>query len=56
LPEALGAELPVRLGGEAVVAGTEVVADGAEGFQEPLGMFGRLEALQRPLSFPHRPV
>jgi hypothetical protein len=35
---ALGAELPVLISGEAVAAGAEVVADGAEGLQEALGM------------------
>jgi hypothetical protein len=38
LLEALGAELTILLGGKEVTTGTEVVADGAEGLQEPLGV------------------
>jgi hypothetical protein len=33
-----------------------VITDGAEGLQEPLPVLRRFEALERPLSLPHRPV
>jgi hypothetical protein len=38
LPEAHGAELTVRLGGEEVATGTKVVANGAEDLEAPLGV------------------
>ena len=38
LLKALSADLAVLLGGEEVPAGAEVVTDGAEGLQEPLGV------------------
>ncbi len=54
--EALGADQAVLLGGEAVTARAEVVADGAEGLQEPLGVLRGFEALERPFSLTHWPV
>ena len=40
LLEPLGADLTELLGGEPMATRAEVVADGAEGFQEPLGVLG----------------
>ncbi len=51
LREALGPDLAVLVGGEEVAARTEVVVDGAERFQEALGVIGRCEALEHALSF-----
>src|SRR5262249_46824150 len=56
LPETLCADLTVLLGGKKMAAGARVVADSAEGLQEPLGMLRRLGPLQRPFSLPHGPV
>ena len=38
LPEALGADLTVPLGGEEVAALAEVIADGGDGLEEALGV------------------
>jgi hypothetical protein len=56
LPETLCADLTVLLGGKKMAPGAKVVADSAEGLQEPLGMLGRLEPLEHPFAFPDRSV